>query len=89
MPRIIVTAEVNDVEEWLTFKSEMVPAMVGVASGGSSYVAMDGSSQVASTWDVPDMEAFQAAQSSFSAELAAAAQRAGMIPSTMVVYVKK
>jgi hypothetical protein len=35
------------------------------------------------------MEAFQAAQSSFSAELAAAAQRAGMIPSTMVVYVKK
>jgi hypothetical protein len=89
VPRIIVTAEVNDVEEWLKFKAEMVPAMVGVASDGSSYVAMDGSSQVASTWDVPDMEAFQAIQSSFSSELTAAAQRAGMIPSTMVVYVKK
>jgi hypothetical protein len=37
MPRIIVTAEVNDVEEWLKFKAEMVPAMVGVASDGSSY----------------------------------------------------
>jgi hypothetical protein len=35
------------------------------------------------------MEAFQAAQSSFSSELAAAAERAGMIPSTMVVYIKK
>jgi hypothetical protein len=93
MPKIIVTAAVNDVEEWLKFKAEMVPAMAAVASDGSSYVAMDGSKRVASTWDVPDMEAFQAAQDSFqdsfSGDLAAAAQRAGMIPSTVVVYVKK
>lgn len=89
MAEIIVTAAVNNVEEWLKFKAEMVPAMAAVASDGSSYVAMDGSNQVASTWDVPDMEAFQAAQSSFSADLAAAAKRAGMIPSTMVVYIKK
>jgi hypothetical protein len=67
----------------------MVPAMSAVATDGSSYVAMDGSKQVASTWDVPDMEAFQAVQRSFSGELAAAAQRAGMIPSTMVIYIKK
>jgi len=70
MPQVIVTAAVNDVEEWLKFKAEMVPAMAAVASDGSSYVAMDGSNQVASTWDVPDMEAFQAAQGSFSPELA-------------------
>jgi hypothetical protein len=88
MPQIIVTAAVNDVEEWLNFKADMVPAMSAVASDGASYVAVDGSNQVASTWDVPDMEAFQSAQSSFSAELAAAAKRAGMIPSTIVVYVK-
>jgi hypothetical protein len=89
MPEIIVTAAVNDVEEWLKFKTEMVPAMSAVASDGASYVAADGSNQVASTWDVPDMEAFKAAQGSFSSELAAAAERAGMIPSTMVVYIKK
>jgi hypothetical protein len=89
MPQIIVTAAVNDVEEWLRFKAEMVPAMAAVASDGSSYVAMDGSNRVASTWDVPDMEAFQAAQGSFTGDLAAAAQRAGMIPATMVVYIKK
>ncbi len=89
MPQIIVTAAVNDVEEWLKFKEEMVPAMSAVASDGASYVAMDGSNHVASTWDVPDMEAFRAAQSSFSSELAAAAERAGMIPSTMVMYVRK
>ena len=89
MPQIIVTAAVNDVGEWLKFKTEMVPAMSAVASDGASYVATDGSDQVASTWDVPDMEAFKAAQGSFSSELAAAAERAGMIPSTMVVYIKK
>ena len=89
MSQIIVTAEVNDVEEWLKYKAEMVRAMLPVASDGASYVARDGSNKVASTWDVPDMEAFQAAQGAFSPELAAAAKRAGMIPSTMVVYVKK
>ncbi len=89
MAEIIVTAAVKDVEEWLRFKAEMVPAMAAVASDGSSYVAMDGSNHVASTWDVPDMEAFQAAQGSFSDDLTAAAQRAGMIPSTMVMYIKK
>ncbi len=89
MAQIIVIAEVNDVEEWLKFKADMVPAMAAVASDGSSYVAMDGSNRVASTWDVPDMEAFRAAQGSFTGDLAAAAQRAGMIPSTMVMYIKK
>jgi hypothetical protein len=89
MPQIIVTAAVNDVEEWLKFKADMIPVMSAVASDGASYVAGDGSNQVASTWDVPDMDAFMAAQSSFAPELAAAAERAGMIRSTMVVYVKK
>ena len=89
MPQIIVTAAVNDVEEWLRFKAELVPALSEVASGGASYVAVDGSNQVASTWDVTDLEAFQAAQGSLPEDVAAAAARAGMIPSTMVVYVRK
>ena len=89
MPQIIVTAAVSDVQEWLMFKAQLVAALSAVASDGSSYVAMDGSNQVASTWDVPDMDAFRAAQSSLSPEVAAAAQRAGMIPSTTVIYIKK
>ena len=88
MPKIIVTAAVKDVEAWLAFKADMTAALSAVASDGSSYVAMDGSNQVASTWDVPDMEAFQAAQRSFSPELAATAERAGMIPPVMI-YIKK
>jgi hypothetical protein len=88
MPKIIVTAAVNDVEAWLEFKADMTAALSAVASDGSSYVAMDGSNQVASTWDVPDMDEFQAAQRAFSPELKAAAERAGMIPPVMI-YIKK
>jgi hypothetical protein len=88
MPQIIVTAAVKDVEAWLTFKAVMTAALSAVASDGSSYVAMDGSNQVASTWDVPDMEAFMAAQRSFPPDLAAMAERAGMIPPVMI-YIKK
>ena len=88
MPKIIVTAAVKDVEAWLQFKADMTAALSAVASDGSSYVAMDGSNQVASTWDVPDMEAFQAAQRAFSPDLAAVAERAGMIPPVMI-YIKK
>ena len=89
MPQIIVTAAVNDVEEWLKFKADMVPALSAVASMGPATSPWMAGNQVASTWDVPDMEAFQAAQGSFSPELAAAAASERMIPSTMVVYIKK
>jgi hypothetical protein len=84
----VVTAAVKDVEAWLKFKPELIALMSAVASDGTSYVAMDGSNRVASTWDVPDMEAFQAAQAAASADMAAAMERYGMIPPT-TVYIEK
>jgi redox-regulated HSP33 family molecular chaperone len=86
MPKIVVTAAVKDVEAWLKFKPEMIAQMSAVASDGTSYVAMDG--RVASTWDVPDLEAFQAAQTAVSPEMAEAMERYGMIP-PVTVYVEK
>jgi hypothetical protein len=88
MAKIVVTAAVKDVEAWLKFKPEMVAQMSAVASDGSSYVAMDGSNRVASTWDVPDLEAFQAAQTAASPEMAATMERYGMIP-PVTIYIKK
>ena len=89
MPKIVVTAAVKDVDAWLKFKPEMIAQMAAVASDGSSYVAMDGSNRVASTWDVPDMDAFQAAQTSAASPgLTAAMERYGMIP-PVTIYVKK
>lgn len=88
MPKIVVTAAVKDVEAWLEFKPEFVAEMSAIASDGTSYVAMDGSNRVASTWDVPDMDAFQAAQTAVSAEMAAKMEQFGMIP-PVTVYIEK
>jgi hypothetical protein len=88
MPKIVVTAAVKDVEAWLKFKPQLVAQLSAVASDGTSYVAADGSNRVASTWDVPDLDAFQAAQNAASAEMAEAMEQYGMIP-PMTVYVEK
>ena len=88
MPKIVVTAAVQDVEAWLKFKPDLVAQMSAVASDGTSYVATDGSNRVASTWDVPDLEAFQAAQTAASPEMAAAMERYGMIP-PVTIYIEK
>ena len=88
MPKIVVTAAVKDVEAWLTFKPELIAHLSDFASDGTSYVAADGSNRVASTWDVPDMDAFQAAQIAVSPEMAAAMERYGMIP-PVTIYVER
>ena len=88
MPKIVVTAAVKDVEAWLKFKPDLVAQMAAVASDGTSYVATDGSNRVASTWDVPDVEAFQAAQTAASPDMAAAMERYGMIP-PVTIYIEK
>ena len=88
MPKIVVTATVKDVQAWLEFKPRLVALMSAVASDGTSYVATDGSNRVASTWDVADMDAFQAAQAAASSEMAEAMERYGMIP-PLTVYIEK
>jgi hypothetical protein len=88
MPRVVVTAAVKDVEAWLRFKRLLIAELSAVASDGTSYVAADGSNHVATTWDVPDMEAFQAAQTAFSLEMATASEQSGMIP-PVTIYVEK
>ena len=88
MPKIVVTAAVNDVQAWLEFKPQLIAQMSAVAADGTSYVAADGSNRVASTWDVADLDAFQAAQTAASPEMAAAMERYGMIP-PVTVYIEK
>jgi hypothetical protein len=84
MPKIVVTATVKDVEAWLKFKPELIAHLSAVASDGTSYVTSDGTNRVATTWDVPDLTAFQAAQAAASPEMAAAMEQYGMIPPATV-----
>ena len=89
MPKIVVTAAVKDLEAWLKFKPQLIARLSAVASDGTSYVTTDGSNRVASTWDVPDLEAFLAAQSApASPDVAAEMERYGMIP-PMTIYIEK
>jgi hypothetical protein len=87
MPKIVVTAAVKDVESWLKFKPQLIAHLSAVASDGTSYITTDGTNRVATTWDVPDLTAFQAAQAAASPEMAAEMERHGMIP-PMTIYVK-
>jgi hypothetical protein len=87
MPKLVITATVKDVEGWLKFKPELIAHLSAVASDGTSYVTTDGTNRVATTWDVPDLTAFQAAQAAASPEMAAAMERYGMIP-PVTIYVE-
>ena len=88
MPKIVVTATVKDVEAWLKFKPQLIAHLSAVASDGTSYVTTDGTNRVATTWDVPDLTAFQAAQAAGSPEMAEAMERYGMIP-PVTIYIEK
>ena len=88
MPKIVVTAAVKDVEAWLKFKPQLIAHLSAVASDGTSYVAADGTNRVATTWEVSDMQAFQAAQTAASPEMAAAMEQNGMIPPVMI-YIER
>ena len=88
MPKIVVTAAVKDVEAWLKFKPQLIAHLSAVASDGTSYVAADGTNRVATTWEVSDMQAFQADQTAASPEMAAAMEQNGMIPPVMI-YIER
>ena len=81
MTKVVLTHAVEDVERWLSFKSERAES-IG-AMGGSNVVdhaAADGSKNVAVSADVADLGAFQAGLASPPPELAAAMARHGVIP---------
>jgi hypothetical protein len=78
MPKIVVAAVVEDVDAWPKLKPELIAQMSAVASDVISYVATDGSNRVATTWEVPDLGAFQVVQSAASREMAEAMERGAM-----------
>ena len=89
MPKIIITHDVVDVDNWLTFKSERAEAIGGM--GGANvvdHVAQDGSNAVAVSADVDDLAAVMAAIASPPPELGEAMERHGVVP-PLAIYVAK
>ena len=60
MPRIVVTHAVKDVKHWASKGDERVKDIASFGSEVVSYVAADGSNQVAVSGNVHDMEGMMA-----------------------------
>jgi hypothetical protein len=89
MPRMIITHNVVDVDNWLSFKDERAGAIS--AMGGSQvvdHVAQDGSNAVAIAATVDDVAAVLAGLASPPPELHAAMERHGVLP-PVTVYIEK
>jgi hypothetical protein len=88
MPRMIITHNVADVGNWLSFKEERKGAIS--AMGGMEIVdhaAQDGSNAVAITFESSDVDAIMSSLASPPPELAAAMERHGVLP-PLTVYVQ-
>jgi hypothetical protein len=88
MPKIVITHGVADVDKWLGFKAERAEAIAGL--GGSAvvdHVAHDGSTLVAVSANVNDVDGMMAALGSPPPELAAAMEKHGVLP-PLVAYVE-
>lgn len=88
MPRIVITHNVADVDTWLGFKAERSEAIGGL--GGTNvvdHVAHDGSTAVAVSADVADVDAMMATLASPPPEIAAAMEKHGVRP-PLVAYVE-
>jgi hypothetical protein len=86
---MIITHNVVDVDNWLSFKDERAGAIS--AMGGSQvvdHVAQDGSNAVAIAATVDDVAAVLAGLASPPPELHAAMERHGVLP-PVTVYIEK
>jgi hypothetical protein len=86
---MIITHNVVDVDNWLSFKDERAGAIS--AMGGSlvvDHVAQDGSNAVAIAATVDDVAAVLAGLASPPPELHAAMERHGVLP-PVTVYIEK
>ena len=89
MPKIVITHGVADVDQWVGFKAERAAAIAGL--GGTSvvdHVALDGSTVVAVSADVADVDAMMATLGSPPPEIAAVMDKHGVLP-PLVAYVER
>jgi hypothetical protein len=78
MPRTIITHSVKDVKHWASKGDERVKDFAPFATEVVSYVAVDGSNQVAVALNIHDMEAGMAYAQ--SPEAAAKMEAHGVLP---------
>lgn len=89
MPKIVVVHDVEDIDRWLSHKSERSEAITGM--GGANvidYVAEDGSKTIAITADADDVDRMLAEIGSPPPALMETMQQHGVIP-PLKVFVQR
>jgi hypothetical protein len=84
---MVITHSVVDIERWLQGKEERAAAIGTVGSNVVDHVASDGSTRVAVTADIDDVDAAQAMMSSPPPDVAALMEKHGVVP-PLVAYVE-
>ena len=81
MPRVVITHAVTDVERWLEGKAERAAALEsGSGSNVQDYVAADGSTNIAVSADVADLDAITAMLASPPPEVLERMEAHGVVP---------
>ena len=81
MPKVVLTHAVVDIDRWLRGKAERAAAIEsGSGSNVTDYVAHDGSTNVAVTADVQDLEGMQAMLASPPPDVLALMEKHGVVP---------
>ena len=80
MPKVVITHAVEDIDRWLAGKAERAAAIEsGSGSNVTDYVAADGSTEIAITADVADIEAMQTMLTAPPPEVRAAMEAHGVV----------
>lgn len=80
MPKVVITHAVEDIDRWLAGKAERAAAIEsGSGSNVTDYVAADGSTEIAITADVADIEAMQTMLTAPPPEVRAAMESHGVV----------
>lgn len=81
MPRMIVTHAVVDIERWLAGKAERAAALESLSgSNVQDYVAADGSTNVAVSADIADVDTMTATLASPPPEVLEKMEAHGVVP---------
>jgi hypothetical protein len=88
MPKVVITHAVQDLDRWLQGKAERAAAIEsGSGSNVTDFVAQDGSTNIALTADVADVDAMKSMLAAPPAEVAAAMEAHGVVQ-PLTVYIE-
>ena len=80
MPKVVITHAVEDIDRWLQGKAERAAAIEsGTGSNVTDYVADDGSTNIAITADVADVDGMKSMLAAPPAEVVAAMEAHGVV----------